>query len=141
MKNIPIAVAFIASIGCTYILLSNTKNQDISEYQTNAVGIQIGVFKNFDNAESLQKRLGGYIIKDDDVYRIYYGILKMDDNITFVTNYLKNQGISYYITELFLGDETLKALNVYEEKVHKEKNDEIKIKTIFDFMKNYEDVI
>ena len=141
MKNIPIAVAFIASIGCTYILLSNTNKQDISDFQSNAVGIQIGVFKNFNNAESLRKRLGGYIIKDKDVYRIYYGILKMNDNISFVTNYLKNQGISYYITEMLLKDETLKVLNVYEEKVYNEKKDELKIKMIFDFMKNYEEVI
>ena len=140
MKNIPIAVAFLASIGCSYILLSNNK-QDMNDYQSNAVGIQIGVFKNLDNAEYLQNRLGGYIIKDNDVYRIYYGILKNYDNISFITNYLKNMGISYYLSDMNLKDDVLNALTTYEEKVYKEKSDETRLQMILDFIKNYEEVI
>ena len=141
MKNIPIAIAFVASIGCTYILLSGTKEKDIKDYQSNAVGIEIGVFKKKDNAVYLQKRLGGYVIEDNDVYRIYYGILQNSDNISFLTNYLQSNGISYYIKQMLLKDDVLEVLKEYDQNIYKEKKDDKKLKTMFEFLEKYEEVI
>ena len=141
MKNIPIAVALVASIGCTYILLMSTDKNDMEELKSNAVSIQIGVFKSLENATNMQERLGGYVVKVDDVYRVYYGILDNDEHINYITNYLTSRGISYYINELFLTDDVKSELDVCEQKMNKEKLDNEKLKIMFDFIKNYEEVI
>ena len=141
MKNIPIAIAFVASIGCTYILLTGTKEDDIKNYQSNAIGIEIGVFKKKDNALDMQKKLGGCVIEDNDVYRIYYGILQNSDNIHFITNYLQNAGISYYIKDMLLADDVIAVLREYEKDIYKQKKDDMKIKTMFKFLEKYEEVI
>ena len=141
MKNVPIFVALIVSACCSYILLSNTKEEDIESFQNNAVGIEIGVFKDLDSAKTMQKRLGGYIIKDADLYRIYYGILKNDYNLNFLTNYLNNLNISFYTKKLFLNDHVLNELEKCESILNKEKNEKAKIKVMLDFIKKYEEVI
>lgn len=141
MKKIPIILAFIFSLSCSYILLSSTKKEDIEEYQSNAVGIEIGVFNDLKYAKSMQKRLGGYIIKDNDLYRIYYGILKSDKNITYVNDYLKSSNISFYNKKLLLKQEQLDELSKLEKILDKEENENKKIKLMQIFIENYEEVI
>lgn len=141
MKNIPIVLAFVVSVCCYYILSKNVQKKDIESFQSNAVGIEIGVFKDVNFANNMQKRLGGYIIKDNDLYRIYYGIFKSENNIEFISDYLNNYNIYFYVKDLMLNESLLDELLKCEKNIIKEKDDLKKLNMTFDFLKKYEEVI
>ena len=123
-KNLPVILAVVVGIGCAFILFKDVKKDDIEEFQSNAKAIQIGAFIEEDKAQKMVLRLGGDIVEDGDIYRIYYGVLSNDENINFMTTYLKENGIYYYIKDLMLTDEKLESIQEYEKLMLKSKNEE-----------------
>ena len=55
------------------------------------------------------------ILKDDDVYRVYYSILKGDDVIAKMEDYLSLKEISFYKKKIIVHDaDLISAINTYE---------------------------
>jgi len=81
-----------------------------------ATAFQLGVFNNEISALQLKNKYEGAIMmKEDDVYRVYYSILTNPAVITKMEKYLSEQKINYYLKTITVKDSNLiKALNEYE---------------------------
>lgn len=89
----------------------------IFDYQNiKMTGFQLGVYKDVALAKEYNKKYpSSILIKDDDVYRLYYSILSNDDAIAKMEDYLNKNKIAYYKKEIIVNDNGLiKALNKYE---------------------------
>ena len=89
----------------------------IFDYQNiKMTGFQLGVYKDVTLAKEYNKKYpSSILIKDDDVYRLYYSILSNDDAIDKMEDYLNKNKIAYYKKEIIVNDNGLiKALNKYE---------------------------
>jgi len=139
-KILPVVLAVITGCTCAFILFKKVEKETILETPENAVAIQIGVFTKKENAIAMSENYGGLVLEDEGVYRVYYSVLSKSDNIDFITNYLKNNGINYYIKKITLSDETLDKLSEYEELMEKTK-DTAKITVNKELLKIYEEVI
>ena len=108
MKKIrPTLLAVLVGCSCAFYLFKNVEKKTLVETRYNAVAVQIGVFKDADNAQKMSNTYGGLVFEDDDLYRVYYSILNKDENIDFITNYLSEKGINYYLRDLRLNEDTL----------------------------------
>ncbi len=108
MKKIrPTLLAVLVGCSCAFYLFKNVEKKTLVETRYNAVAVQIGVFKDADNAQKMSNTYGGLVFEDDDLYRVYYSILNKDENIDFITNYLSEKGINYYLRDLRLNKDTL----------------------------------
>ena len=108
MKKIrPTLLAVLVGCSCAFYLFKNVEKKTLVETRYNAVAVQIGVFKDADNAQKMSNTYGGLVFEDDDLYRVYYSILNKDENIDFITNYLSEKGINFYLRDLRLNEDTL----------------------------------
>lgn len=108
MKKLrPVFLAVL--VGCSFAFLLFKRVESRAEEEPtedfNATAIQIGVFKDPDNAEKMKETYGGKVFKDEDVYRVYYAILQNDKNLQFMTEYLDNLGINYYLKGIKVNDD------------------------------------
>lgn len=127
MKKLrPVVLAVIIGCTCAFFLFKTVEKGTIAESDYNAVAIQIGVFMNPENAERMADTYGGLVFKDEEVYRVYYSILKRDENIEFMTNYLSEKGINYYLKDIKVDDELLEKSTEYE-KVMSSTEDDAKL--------------
>lgn len=141
MKKIgPVVVAVLFGCTCAFFLFN--KVEKVTEVRTsgNAVAIQIGVFKNSDNAEKMSEAYGGVVFKDNDLYRVYYSILNKDDNIDFMTSYLSKKGINYYLKSIMVSPEALDSSKKYEA-LMSETNDESKLTINEELLNFYKEVV
>lgn len=89
----------------------------VFDYQNiKMTGFQLGVFNDITLAKEYNKKYpSSIIIKDDDVYRLYYSVLSNNDTISKMEEYLNKNHIAFYKKELIVKDNGLiKALNKYE---------------------------
>lgn len=126
MKKV-IKVLIVALVSSILAFLSFNKVYMPINKNSNAIAIQIGAFTKKENAIKLASNYGGIVYDDDGTYRVYYSILTNNDNINFITSYLKNHGVNYYLKEIYLDNNTLMELTKYEELMIKT-NDKAKIK-------------
>lgn len=141
MKKLkPVLLAVLVGCGCAFYLFKNVESKTIVPNKYNAVAIQIGVFKDADNAEAMSKTHGGMVFKDDDLYRVYYSILNKDENIEFMTNYLTTKGINYYLKDVHVDDDTLSNSREYEIMMTKT-NDDSKLAINKELLNMYKEVI
>lgn len=110
----PILLAVFVGCACAFYLFKNVEKKAIVAPKYNAVAIQIGVFKDAENAEKMSDSYGGLVFKEEDLYRVYYSILNKDENIEYMTNYLTDKGINYYLKDLHVADDFLKSSSEYE---------------------------
>ena len=99
-KFIPYLLAIFLGIVFGYYIfdgeihLSNILNK--SDYK----GFQIGVYTDYDKALTIKEKYAGSIlIKDEELYRVYYAILHNDKNIQLMERYLNDNKINYYIKD------------------------------------------
>ncbi len=104
-KIVPYLLAIILGIVFGYYLfggeihLSNILNK--SDYK----GFQIGVYTDYDKALAIKNKFNGSIlIKDEELYRVYYAILHNNKNIELMERYLNDNNISYYLKDLEIND-------------------------------------
>lgn len=85
------------------------------EYEE-VTGFQIGVFNDLGVAREFKGRYNSSVVlEDDDVYRVYYSILKSDDVVSKMEDYLSDKEISFYKKKLVIHDgELIRAINTYE---------------------------
>jgi hypothetical protein len=127
MKKLkPIFLAIIIGCTCAYFMFKSVEKNTLNDVNYNAVAVQIGVFKDSANATKMQEMYGGKVFKDEDVYRVYYSILKNTNNIEFITNYLSSNGINYYLRNIEVDESILDKSSEYEILMAKT-NDESKL--------------
>ena len=109
-KFMPYILAIIVGIIFGYYMfdgefhISNILNK--SSYK----GFEIGVYTDATKAEALKEKFDGSIlIKDEELYRVYYAILHNDNNIELMERYLNDNNISYYMKDLEINDMSLIA--------------------------------
>lgn len=85
-------------------------------FKTNYKAFQVGVYTNLDAANTYSTKYNNsIIIKDNELYRVYVAILKNDNNIEYMSNYLNKQNIDYYLKDININDKQLKKqINEYE---------------------------
>lgn len=141
MKKLkPVLLAVVVGCTCAFYLFKNVESKTLLETKYNAVAIQIGVFKDAENAEKMADTYGGLVFEDDDLYRVYYSILNKDENIDFMTSYLTNRGINYFLKDLRLADDVLDDTREYEMLMMKT-NDDSKLAINEDLLNMYKEVI
>ncbi len=141
MKKLrPVFLAVLTGCLCAYFLFSEVEKNTILDNTSNAVAIQIGVFKDEAAANNLREAKGGVVFHDDDLYRVYYSILNKDTNIDFVTKYLEKQGINYYLKPLNLDLKILDGSIKYEDNMMKA-SDEKKLVINKEILDIYKEVI
>ena len=89
--------------------------KEVFSETVSATAFQLGVFNNKEGAENLAKRYEAIVMKDDDVYRVYYSILTNQSVINKMEAYLRAENIDYYLKNITIKDEELiKAIKEYE---------------------------
>ena len=121
MKKItkPLIVFILGIIFGYYISYTGyIKNIFTSTYKA----FQIGVYTNKEAADTFSKKYNNSIvIEDNELYRVYVSILKNEKNIQNMEKYLNNQGISYYLKDIEINNNTLKKeINEYESLMNNE---------------------
>ena len=109
-KSIPYVLAIVLGIIFGYymfdgeIYLSNILKK--SDY----VGFQVGVYTDKSVAEKIKEKYeGSVLIKDEELYRVYYAILHDSNNIEMMERHLQNESINYYLKDLEILDMNLIA--------------------------------
>lgn len=99
------------------------------EYQNiKMTGFQLGVYNSLSLAKEYNKKYpSSIIIKDDDVYRLFYSILSNERVIIKMEDYLNDNKIAFYKKEITVNDNGLiKALNKYENSMLEVEGDSFK---------------
>lgn len=85
-------------------------------FKTNYKAFQVGVYTSLEAANTHRTKYNNSIvIKDNELYRVYVAILKNNNNIEYMSNYLKNKGIDYYLKDINITNKYIKKqINEYE---------------------------
>lgn len=112
-KLIKLLFVLILGIFLGYYLCEN-KITDI--FKTGYKAFQVGVYTSLEAANTYRTKYNNSIvIKDNELYRVYVAILKDNENIEVMSNYLNKNGIDYYLKDLNIDDKNLKKeINEYE---------------------------
>ena len=111
------------------ILLGYFVANIVFDYQNSKlVGFQLGVYNSLSLAKEYNKKYpSSIIIKDDDVYRLFYSVLSNDKVIEKMEDYLNQEKIAFYKKEIMVKDNGLiKALSKYETSMLDVSNDSFK---------------
>lgn len=76
--------------------------------------VQVGVYKNIDNAKDVASKMGGIVVLDNDYYRVYIDIIKDKELLNSREEYYKNNNINYYLKIINPSKEFITKLDDYE---------------------------
>lgn len=76
--------------------------------------VQVGVYKNIDNAKDVANKMGGIVVLDNDYYRVYIDIIKDKEILNSREEYYKNNNINYYLKIINPSKEFIDKLDDYE---------------------------
>lgn len=137
----PIIFAVLIGCTCAFFLFKKVEEETLVETYGNAIAVQIGVFTKRENAVNMKDSYGGIVLEDGGIYRVYYSILNRDSNIEYVTQYLDEKGINYYLKKVNIDDEILDKSESYEELMSKTKGVDAKLSINDELLKMYGAVI
>ncbi|CCZ89143.1 unknown [Coprobacillus sp. CAG:605] len=76
--------------------------------------VQVGVYKNIDNAKEVANKMEGIVVLDNDYYRVYIDIIKDKEILNSREEYYKNNNINYYLKIINPSKEFITKLDDYE---------------------------
>ena len=76
--------------------------------------VQVGVYKNIDNAKDVANKMEGIVVLDNDYYRVYIDIIKDKEILNSREEYYKNNNINYYLKIINPSKEFIDKLDDYE---------------------------
>mgnify|MGYP004467470049 CR=1 FL=1 len=92
-------ILIIIGIGIGYYVCFSGSVENIFKKRYKA--FQIGVFTDMGVATTYSSKYNNSIIvNDNELYRVYYAILKQDKNINTMSKYLDSLGIEYYLKDI-----------------------------------------
>ena len=117
-KFLPYICSLITGVFFGFFLFQDAEF-DIREVFAESMTVtafQLGVFNNEQSAIDLKSRHDGAIVmKDDDVYRVYFSLLTNERVISRMSQHLNNQNINYFPRQITIRDSDLiRAINNYE---------------------------
>ncbi len=112
-KFLKIIIVFIIGIISGYYIC-NINPKKI--FDTSYKAFQVGVYTTEELANTYKSKYkNAIVIKDNELYRVYVAILRKENNIENMANYLNKNNIDYYIKEINISDKNLKnTINEYE---------------------------
>ena len=118
-KLIKPLTVFILGIISGYYLCNN---KDYKLFDNSYKAFQVGVYTSIEAANTYKtKYKDAIIIKDNELYRVYVSILKDNNNIECMKNYLMKNNIDYYIKRININDNNLKRkIREYENVMNNE---------------------
>ena len=137
-KFMPVIYAIIVGGICALFLFKKVESVNSLALDGNATAVQIGVFTKRENAVNMTVKLGGIVIEDDGLYRVYYSVLSKGENIDYITKKLKEKGINYYLKRITLNNNLLEKIKKYDG-LMENTNDDIKEEINSQALKAYED--
>jgi len=117
------------------VFFLNIKEKAEAKTKNTVYAFQVGVFRNFDNANNFSSEYNGTkIVKDNDLYRVFIGVtIKNKDNLETM---FKNKGYDYYIKELTLNERKYNELEKYDIVLEQSETPEIIIKNMMEIIPN-----
>ena len=117
-RIMPYVISLLLGTVFGYLVFDKT-DFDIKEVfgdYEEVTGFQLGVFNDITVAEEFKRKYTpSVIIRDDDVYRVYYSILKEDEPISKMEDYLSSKEISFYKKKIIISDaELISSIHTYE---------------------------
>ena len=105
--------------------------------------VQYGVFSSLESLEENTLALQNYVYnKQDDLYYVYVGITKLEENAKKIVDYYKNLGYETIIKEFGISNKNFLELLVNYDEVLKNTNDETAIASIINqVLVKYEEVV
>ena len=76
--------------------------------------VQVGVYKNIDNAKDVANKMEGIVVLVNDYYRVYIDIIKDKEILNSREEYYKNNNINYYLKIINPSKEFITKLDDYE---------------------------
>ena len=117
------------AVGAVLALPTLSMASKDSSKKENMFVLQLGIFKNYDNAfEKKQSVKGSIIYQNNDVYYVLAGVSKEETGLYKIEEYLKKENISYYKKQMTIcyDADNLEKYNLLLQKT----NDEETIKTL-----------
>ena len=97
MKKKILIILMAIAVGAILALPTLSMSLKDSSKKENMFVLQLGIFKNYDNAfEKKQSVKGSIIYQNKDVYYVLAGVSKEETGLYKIEEYLKKENISYY---------------------------------------------
>jgi len=136
---------FIGFFLCNFFLkqYDDFKGIKVSHTGENLYFIQYGVFSDLESLESNTINLQNYVYnKQDNLYYVYVGITKMEENAEKIVNYYKKMGYDATIKEFGITNKDFIELLVNYDEILKKTNDDTAIASIINqILMKYEEVV
>lgn len=129
MKKKILIILMAIAVGAVLALPTLSMSSKDSSKKENMFVLQLGIFKNYDNAfEKKQSVKGSIIYQNNDVYYVLAGVSKEETGLYKIEEYLKKENISYYKKQMTIcyDADNLEKYNLLLQKT----NDEETIKTL-----------
>ena len=129
MKKKILIILIAIAVGAVLALPTLSMASKESSKKENMFVLQLGIFKNYDNAfEKKQSVKGSIIYQNKDVYYVLAGVSKEETGLYKIEEYLKKENISYYKKQMTIcyDADNLVKYNLLLQKT----NDEETIKTL-----------
>lgn len=129
MKKKILIILMAIAVGAILALPTLSMASKDSSKKENMFILQLGLFKNYDNAfEKKQSVKGSIIYQNKDVYYVLAGVSKEETNLYKIEEYLQNENISYYKKQMIISydPDNLEKYNLMLQKT----NDVETIKTL-----------
>ncbi len=114
MKKIikPFIVFILGICSGYYLFMNNPKKL----FNTSYKAFQVGVYTTEELANTYKSKYkNAIVIKDNELYRVYVAILRSENNIENMSNYLNKNNIEYYIRDIEISNKDLKnTIDEYE---------------------------
>lgn len=103
MKKKILIILVAIAVGAVLALPTLSMSSKDSSKKENMFVLQLGIFKNYDNAfEKKQSVKGSIIYQNNDVYYVLAGVSKEETGLYKIEEYLKKENISYYKKQMII---------------------------------------
>lgn len=103
MKKKILIILMAIVVGAVLALPTLSMASKDSSKKENMFVLQLGIFKNYDNAfEKKQSVKGSIIYQNNDVYYVLAGVSKEETGLYKIEEYLKKENISYYKKQMII---------------------------------------
>lgn len=108
------AILFGFGLGLFFFKKFDTNIEALATSVKSIYAVQVGVYKNIDNAKDVANKMGGIVVLDNDYYRVYIDIIKDKEILNSREEYYKNNNINYYLKIINPSKEFITKLDDYE---------------------------
>ena len=117
-RFLPYILALVTGVVFGFFLFqdSDFNIREVFSDSLTVTAFQLGVFTSEQSAMELKARHAGSIVmREEDVYRVYFSLLTNDRVIARMERYLQSQNINFFLRQITIRDSDLiRAISNYE---------------------------